>query len=478
VAQFSTSAPAGATEYYRLSGLPGNATYYARVYLGDDVTVYSGLGNIANIMTMAYPPIPAGFSDISGNGFSVSYTADNSSGTRYFVQVSSYADFSSPQDSGWVSTSSAAFSGLDTDTVYYVRGKASNGLGVETEYADLGSLALAHNVRRPATPVVRGAVSGAGFTLSWDRVLYDMYGGAAGVIRYEVYRSTAIDGVQELAASLSSATLSYTEAVGGVRWYFVKAADQYNLKSAQSLWLKNSGELARVVADDLRAAADMAPGLQEALDAAGLSPRLARQTQYESGLTFAAYKLYFLASNGDEKTGLDFPGDVTLTVPLTRAGAVAISGALPAASYTAYDYAVYYYNGVEDVRIGGTVDPAGGGISVLTRKSGVFKVKQVIRPQSFRITQTVPRKIFTPNGDGVWDEFTVFYDNPELLDVGSAKVYDLSGAEIAKLRAGSFADTLVWDGRRSGGEKAQAGIYVYQFKAGSKYYNGTVVLAR
>lgn len=479
-AQFSTTAVQDALQYYGLLGLTGNVTYYAAVYLGDDVTVYSGLGNIAQLMTMAYPPTPAGFADMTSDGFTVRYAANNSAGTQYYVQVSSYADFSSAVSSGWITVSSAAFSGLDTNMLYYARGKARNASGVETIYSDLGSLALTLNVARPAAPLVRGSVSSAGFTLAWDRVLYDVYGATTSVKTYEVYSSTAIDGTPALLANLSSATFSYTEAVGAVRWYFVKAADQYNLKSDPSLWMKNSGEQARVVADDLRAAADMPPALQAQLGAAGLSTRLARQAQYESGLTFASYKLYFIDSKGAERVGTDFPGDVTLTIPLTRAGAVTISATGPSASYSAYDYAVYYFNGVEDVRIGGTVDPASGTISVLTRKTGVFKVKQVIRPQSFRITQTVPRKIFTPNGDGIWDEFSIIYENPEGLEISGARVYDLSGAEVAKLRAGTYNSeaSLAWDGNKSGGGKAPAGIYIYQFKAGDKYHNGTVVLAR
>jgi hypothetical protein len=141
---------------------------------------------------------------------------------------------------------------------------------------------------------------------------------------------------------------------------------------------------------------------------------------------------------------------------------------------------VFYFNGVEDVNIGGAVDPDTGTVTVSTKKTGVFKVKQVIRPSAFRITQTVPRKIFTPNGDGIWDEFNIVYDNPEGLAISDAKVYDLSGAEVASLRAGTYntSDSLSWDGRRKGGDKAPAGIYVYQFKAGSKYHNGTMVLAR
>lgn len=480
VSQLSTNALAGTTQYFWLSDLPGNVTYYARVYLGDDVTVYSGLGALANIVTMAYPPTPAGFSDMSSDGFTVDYTANNAAGTQYYVQISSYSNFSFTHDSGWITASSATFAGLDTNMTYYARGKAKNSSGVETiGYSDLGELPLTLNVAKPATPVATGTVSGSNFTVSWGQVLYDVYGGTTSIKRYEVYRSTSISGTPELVASPSSTTFSYTESITGVRWYYVKSVDRYNLRSDPSVWLKNSGEQARVVADDARAAADVPQEVAAELGAAGLQPRLERQAQYESGLTMASYRLYFLTSAGDERVGLDFPADVALTVPVTRNGAVTIAGARPEASYTAYDYAVYYFNGVEDVRIGGTVDPASGTITVLTRKTGVFKVKQVVRPQSFRITQTVPRKIFTPNGDGVWDEFNIIYENPEGLAISGAKVYDLSGAEVASLRAGNYNSeaSLAWDGKK-GSDKAPAGIYIYQFKAGDKYYNGTVVLAR
>ncbi len=479
ITQLSTTALAASAQAFGITGLPGNTAYYARVYLGDDVTVFSGLGNLATLVTMAYPPTPAGFSDMSSDGFAVDYAGDNAPGTEYFVQVSSYADFSFAHSSGWITTSSAAFSGLDTNMTYYARGKARNSSAVETVYADLGELALTLNVAKPAVPVATGTVSGSNFTVSWVPVLYDVYGGTTSLKRYEVYRSTSISGTPELVASPSSATFSYTEAIAGTRWYYVKSVDRYNLRSDPSVWLRNSGEQARVVADDARAAADVSQEIAAELGAAGLSPRLERQAQYESGLTVASYRLYFLTSIGEERVGLDFPADVALTVPVTRNGAVTIAGARPEASYTAYDYAVYYFNGVEDVRIGGVVDPASGSITVMTRKTGVFKVKQVVRPQSFRITQTVPRKIFTPNGDGVWDEFNIIYENPEGLAISGAKVYDLSGAEVASLRAGNYNSeaSLAWDGRKGSG-KAPAGIYIYQFKAGDKYYNGTVVLAR
>ncbi|MBI4349925.1 MAG: gliding motility-associated C-terminal domain-containing protein [Elusimicrobia bacterium] len=279
--------------------------------------------------------------------------------------------------------------------------------------------------------------------------------------------------------TLSSSTLSYTVATSPVKWYFVKTLDADNVRSDSSIWLSNADEVVRTVADDNRAIVDLPPVVDEALRAAGLVPVMESQPAFETGATVVSYKFVLRdAANNEVKRVLE--QDITLTMPLSKTGSFTISAFSPSASYSAYDYAVYYYNGVEDVKLGGTVNPESGSVAVVTRQTGLFKVKRVVRAQSFSVTQTVPRKTFTPNGDGVWDEFNILYENPEGLVIGSAKVYDLSGAEIASLKAGTYNSeaSLGWDGRRSGGEKAPAGIYVYQFKAGSKYYNGTVVLAR
>ena len=478
--QLSTSALAGSTQYHRLSGLQGNVTYYAAVFIGDEVTVYGGLGTIAQVVTMAYPPIQSGFSNLSSDGFTVSYTANNYPGAQYYIQTSSDPAFSYATNSGWITTSSASFSGLNTNQTYYVRGKARNSQLVETQYADLGSVSLTLNVSKPKPPPLKGEASGSTIILSWDQVVYNIAGGTTTIAAYDIYYSTGVNGAENFIEAVSSSVFTRTYTPPAARWYYVKARDQYSLRSDPSIWVKSTLDVARVVAADLRAVADMPPDAGYQLAASGLTLRISHQSQYETGLVQASYKVSLLDNNGNERVGLDLPSAAVVTMPTTRTGAVTITGYSPSISYSVYDYAVFYYNGVEDVNIGGAVDPNSGTVSVSTKKTGVFKVKQVIRPSSFRITQTVPRKIFTPNGDGIWDEFNIVYDNPEGLSISDAKVYDLSGAEVASLRAGTYntSASLSWDGRRKGGDKAAAGIYVYQFKAGSKYHNGTMVLAR
>lgn len=369
------------------------------------------------------------------------------------------------------------YSGLQAGKTYYVAIRvrdSSNMYGRLSANASFGTAAV-----KPRAPVVRGVLAGGNFTISWDAVQYNAAGSTISLKNYEVYSSTSLSGAVSAAVTLSSSTLSYAVGTSPVKWYFVKTLDSDNVRSDSSIWLSNADEVVRTVADDRRAIVDLPPLVDEALRAVGLVPVMESKPEFETGNTVVSYRFFLRdAANNEVKRTLE--QDITLTMPLSKTGSFTVSAFSPSASYSAYDYAVYYYNGVEDVKLGGTVNPESGSVAVVTRQTGLFKVKRVVRAQSFSITQTVPRKTFTPNGDGVWDVFNIIYENPEGLAIGSAKIYDLSGAEIASLKAGTYNSeaSLAWDGRRSGGEKAQAGIYVYQFKAGNKYYNGTVVLAR
>ncbi|HCC48443.1 MAG TPA: hypothetical protein DEQ38_10070 [Elusimicrobia bacterium] len=415
--------------------------------------------------------------------------AEGFSGQAAYVEVKiatypiTYANYSTINSSFTVvaltpgSVEQELYGGLSAGKTYYTAVRVrdgSNMYGRLSANATFGTAPV-----RPRAPVVSGVVAAGSFTISWDAVTSNVAGSTITVQNYEVYYSTALNGVVNGPITLSSSTLAHSVATTPSYWYFVKALDSEGFRSDSSVWLNNADEVTRTVADDLRAVVDMSPYVEDFLASSGLVPVLEHKPEYEAGSTVVSYKFYFRDAANAEVTQ-HLAEDVTLILPLSRTAAFNVSAVSPAVSYSAYDYSAYYYNGVEDVKIGGTVNPADGSVSILTRVTGLYKVKQVIRAQSFSIIQTQPRKIFTPNGDGVWDTFNIVYDNPEGLAITSAKVYDLSGAEIANLTSGSFGSSasLAWDGRRSNGDKAVSGIYIYQFKAGSKFYNGTMVVAR
>ncbi|MDD2803913.1 MAG: hypothetical protein PHV33_00010 [Elusimicrobiales bacterium] len=414
---------------------------------------------------------------------------DGLSGQAAYVEVKiatypiTYANYSTINSSFTLpalapgSVEQELYSGLTAGKTYYTAVRVRDGANM---YGRLSANATFGTAPvRPRAPVVSGVVSGGNFTISWGAVTSNVAGSTITVQNYEVYYSTALSAPVSGPVTLSSSTLAYSVPTTPLRWYFIKALDGDGFRSDASVWLNNSDEVSRTVADDSRAVVDMSPYVEDFLATSGLQPVLEHKPEYESGSTVVSYRFFFRdAANAEVVQHL--AEDVTLILPLSRTGAFTVSGVSPAVSYSAYDYSAYYYNGVEDVKIGGTVNPADGSVSILTRRSGLYKVKQVIRAQSFSVIQTEPRKIFTPNGDGVWDQFNIIYDNPEGLAITDAKVYDLSGAEIASLRSGTYGAqaSLAWDGRRSNGDKAVSGIYIYQFKAGSKFYNGTMVVAR
>ncbi len=98
------------------------------------------------------------------------------------------------------------------------------------------------------------------------------------------------------------------------------------------------------------------------------------------------------------------------------------------------------------------------------------------------LRQTIPSKIFTPNGDGINDLFTLIVDNPSGSVMSQKKIYDLSGFEIADLAVvgDETASTVVltWNGKDNKSDAVPGGIYIYQLQSEGQSINGTVVVAR
>lgn len=97
-------------------------------------------------------------------------------------------------------------------------------------------------------------------------------------------------------------------------------------------------------------------------------------------------------------------------------------------------------------------------------------------------------RLVTPNNDQRNDFFIFRCYNPRDSAV-DAKIYDLSGREVAQMSlrqrstgtppaessSGEFYD-LEWDPNK--GEKVPGGVYVYQVRMEEKVYKGTVVIIR
>lgn len=81
--------------------------------------------------------------------------------------------------------------------------------------------------------------------------------------------------------------------------------------------------------------------------------------------------------------------------------------------------------------------------------------------------------IFTPNGDGINDDFTPMNDH-FLGPCAALTIYNRYGQRVFESLGGS----LRWDGRSFAGEPVSAGVYFYVFTWGGGTLNSTVTLVR
>jgi hypothetical protein len=139
--------------------------------------------------------------------------------------------------------------------------------------------------------------------------------------------------------------------------------------------------------------------------------------------------------------------------------------------------AMYWFNEVEWIKLGGINDILSKTCSVYTQKLGRFSLGIAPVSESFAVTKVAPR-IFTPEESStVINRVHFYYENPSNAEV-TIRIFDVSGALVRRALDREGDNIMYWDGRDKDGTVVKGGIYIYQIEAGNKIITGTVVVAK
>jgi hypothetical protein len=412
----------------------------------------------------------------------------------YTLKVSTAADLSGAQEFAGIAASAFTPPGpLRENAVHYWRVTAVDKDGGRT---DSGVFRFSIPVlTRPRAPGgVEGAFSGkALYTLRWNPVTTNTDGSpVADLAGYRIYRALFVEDVAAASPlGFSPAGTDFYEdhtVNGGDFFYLVRAVDDSGVEGPPSLMVESRADAVVVaIAEDGGSHAVIPFEARRDLSAAtnglgeDLTVLLLRREFEETGAVLRSYALEVQGTDSQKAPArFRFQSPVEVAFAVDPPGSSSSRPAprrTPAPSLPAEQMSVFWFNGVEYVKLGGRYDPERRVVSVLTRQPGVYRLQQALQAGSFGLVQLFPNKIFTPNGDGVNDEMNFLVENPKGLPV-SGEVFDLLGARVAELKAGSVASSLVWDGRGRDGDMAPKGVYLYQIESDGRKMNGAIVVAR
>jgi len=513
----------GETESFLIGGLtPGTTCYFAiksrdEHYISPIDTKTDNL-NQANGMAASVPP--AAINDLvatPGAGYDridLSWTAPGDDGwlgmaTKYTIKYATYnitaGNFDSVSDvkernvtvSGG-NPDSETITGLESDTFYYFAIETEDEIPNVSGISNIPTAIILEDTLPPRQPAgIKGTLSADGktMTISWSSVSKNEDGTACeDLVGYNIYRASVVDGEYTLVDSVGEGeSLVWTDPEdikGRTFYYMVRGKDIANNLSRISMIVDSSDDMNIIAVDseDMSTRVVIPEEIKQILYKENNSYgddviiEVLRNKEEESRRVITSYS--FLAQKGQtgeeiKKFVFDKPlARISLTYEVEN-GNVKRASSVPA-DRASEQLALFWFNGLEWMKLGGEVDEAMHLVSIKSKRIGKYMIKESLRASSFVIESIQPDKIFTPNGDGWNDYFEITYANPKDGNV-SGKIYDLRGALVAGMEKGASDYTLKWDGKDANGNPAPGGVYIYQIEVSgpeNKVINGTVVVAR
>jgi hypothetical protein len=397
-------------------------------------------------------------------------------GTRYYFSIQSVSPF-------------GAVSPIDTESA----SPALQANAIATIFFTSGNT--------PLRPNGLSMSSNAGqFIFKWHPVTLSIDGVTpVNIDHYIVSRYDAIDSSPTASFSVPAISPSYTDTVGGLTYFYrAVAVTVDNIQSPPSDYVDSSSQLNRYALapaeSDTRMTLPMSVAQDLNLESNGTTDDYElvaiHQPQNENTTTLKSY--LFQVQNA--RTGQIIPGfsfseaiaQVQVSYALSNAVITQQRTLASSANQGAQAQAVaqlislYWFNGSDYIRLGGTVLLDNQALAVTAKNVGLYNIQAVSSPTSFALTKGSPYpRVITPNGAENHRVFW-FFDNPSGEQV-TGTIYDIRGAKVRDLTVSSQSPTpnsLVWDGRSNNGSVVPSGVYLYKIQAGKETQTGTVVVAR
>jgi fibronectin type 3 domain-containing protein len=491
-------------------GLTGGGTYYFEVVALNGAGIAAAPSNVL-LVHMPNGPTPSTPTGLTASGgllsVSLSWTAlpplqQGLGLAEYRLLRSLNAGF------GFVQVATAAGTSfqdkpLSANVTYYYEIVARDIGG--TDSAPSAPVAALPFTVRPMEPLGITAVpSSTTVTLAWspttrffDGTPFVTTGAPNGdeLQGYSIYRSTNIcDPSYVQISSLSITSTSLTDYTNGLNYYYRVFSFNTLGYSSNVITISSLGEFNYFMDDcvtDLVLDAGTAATLNGATNGLG-DIRMTRNRRpqdvgsgiFQSG-EWEAYlngstllKNYVLAKPGryvlhfSESGGVPVPS----TGPSNGFAPLAVPAAVPAVGVG--DLGMYWYNGLQFMKMYGKIDPVGQTVTVDSPNTGIYQIRAQARAAGavFDLSNLSSR-VITPNGDGLNDTLIFTYDPGPHNVTPAGKIFDLRGAAVADMTPGLVPNTLTWNGYMNG-LPVHSGAYVYRITGDGKTFTGTIVVAR
>lgn len=354
---------------------------------------------------------------------------------------------------------------------------------------DTISLKVRDELIPPMFPIgLKASISDTNLILIWNPVAKNSDGtDCTDLNKYYFYRSTVRGGPYTKIAEIVNSDTTYIDsgsAVDTPYYYILTAIDNDSYISAYSSEIDNKGNI-RIrrtygfegdTVSCVYIPKETAKVLYKENNSWGKDIRMEMNEltgqNMIRGYEFKSYK----GDTQEEIKDLKFENKITISIYYNVAEDY-IQGTTIPAFQVKNRLGLFFWNGLEWIKLGGTIDTDNQTLLIQTEHLSRYAIMTTTNATKLTLTKRIP-PIITPNGDGINDICFFYYENPNNKNV-TGKIYDLSGSVInSQLLSGPVINSLKWDGKDDYGNAIESGIYIYQLQGGDELISGSIVIAR